>query len=308
MHDHNHSHSHDHGHHHHVSPADMASGAFIIGIALNTLYVIAEAIFGFANHSMALLSDAGHNLGDVASLVLSLFAFRLAKVKPSSTYTYGYKKTTILASLTNAVILLIAIGMLGYESVRRLDQPEPVPGGVIAWVSALGIAVNGITAYLFHRKGNELNTRGAYLHMLADAVVSLVVVVSGIIIQYTHWYWIDPAISIIVLLVILYSTWSLLTDSLRLSLDAVPPDMDVEDITAHISKMPEVQDIHHVHIWAMSTTENALTAHVVLNESLSFDQKMKVVHSIKHELEHHNINHATIELESAAAPCENDDC
>lgn len=304
-----HNHSHDHGHHHHhASPADMASSAFVIGIVLNSLYVVAEAIFGFANNSMALLSDAGHNLGDVAALLLSLIAFRLAKVKPSSTFTYGYKKTTILASLTNAVILLIAIGMLGYESIHRLSHPAPVPGGVIAWVAALGIAVNGISAYLFHRKGNELNTRGAYLHMMADAVVSIAVVVAGIIIKYTHLYWIDPAISIIVLLVILYSTWSLLTDSLRLSMDAVPPDMDVDEITALISKMKNVQDIHHVHIWAMSTTENALTAHVVLNDTLNFDQKMKLVHDIKHELEHHNINHATIELESAEAPCHNEDC
>lgn len=286
----------------------MASGAFITGIALNMIYVITEAIFGFADHSMALLSDAGHNLGDVASLLLSLIAFRLAKVKPSSTFTYGYKKTTILASLTNAVILLLAVGMLGYESIQRLSHPAPVPGGVIAWVAALGIVVNGFTAYLFHRKGSELNMRGAYLHMLADAVVSVVVVISGIIIQYTHLYWIDPVISIVVLLVILYSTWSLLTDSLRLSMDAVPPDMDVDKITGFISKMKDVQNIHHVHIWAMSTTENALTAHVVLNDSLSFDEKMKLVHNIKHELEHHNIGHATIELESAAAPCHGDDC
>jgi len=312
-HEHSHNHSHDHshaGHHHHqVSASDAANGAFIAGIVLNSAYVVVQAVAGFMTHSMALLSDAGHNLSDVASLVLSLLAFRLAKVKPTDSFTYGYKKTTILAALTNAVVLLVTIGMLGYESVNRLLHPRPVEGGIVAIVAGIGIVINLGSALLFFRnKDHDLNTKGAYLHLLTDAMVSLGVVVAGIVISYTNWYWLDGAVSIAVLLVILVGTWSLLTDSLRLSLDAVPPNVDLPKIEAVITKIAGVESLHHVHIWAMSTTENALTTHLVLNDKLSFDQKMKLVGKIKHELLHNNIQHATIELESADMPCEDADC
>ncbi len=317
MHDHNHAHSHSHDHshghghhhHHHVSPADAVNGAFIAGIVLNSIYVAVQVVAGLFSHSMALLADAGHNLGDVAGLALSVIAFRLAKVKPTHTYTYGYKKTTVLAALTNAVILLITIGILGFESVNRLLHPRPVEGGIVAIVSGLGIIINFASALLFFRnKEHDLNTKGAYLHLMTDAMVSLGVVVAGVIIYFTHWYWIDGAISIIVLLIILSGTWSLLTESLRMSMDAVPENVTIENIEGLIKKVNGVEDIHHMHVWAMSTTENALTAHLVLKDTLAFEEKMKVVHHIKHELLHNNIHHATIELESAATPCLDVDC
>jgi len=318
MHNHAHSHSHDHSHghshaghhHHHVSPADVANKAFIAGIILNSAYVVVQAIAGFMTHSMALLSDAGHNLSDVASLALSLMAFRLARVKPTQSFTYGYKKTTILAALTNAVVLCVTIGMLGYESVNRLIHPRhDIDGGIVAIVAGIGIAINLASAFLFFRnKDHDLNTKGAYLHLLTDAMVSLGVVVSGLIIKFTGWYWLDGAVSIVVLIVILLGTWSLLTASLRMSLDAVPDDIKIENIENVIRKVKGVESIHHMHIWAMSTTENALTTHLVLNDALSFDEKMKVVHDIKHELLHNQIHHATIELESAAVPCKDEEC
>ena len=308
--DHSHSHGHAGHHHHHVSAADAANKAFIFGIILNSAYVVIQAIAGFMTHSMALLSDAGHNLSDVAALALSLIAFRLAKVKPTETFTYGYKKTTILAALTNAVVLFIAIGMLGYESVNRLLHPRnDVDGGVVAIVAGIGIAINLASAFLFFRnKEHDLNTKGAYLHLLTDALVSLGVVVSGLIIKFTGWFWLDGAVSIVVLIVILIGTWSLLTASLRLSMDAVPDDIEVGKIEEVIKKVKGVENIHHMHIWAMSTTENALTTHLVLSDKLSFDEKMKVVHHIKHELLHKNIQHATIELESATVPCKDEEC
>jgi len=310
-HDHSHTHSHSHAghHHHHVSAGDVANSAFIAGIVLNGAYVVVQTVAGFATHSMALLSDAGHNLSDVASLALSLMAFRLARVKPTQSFTYGYKKTTILAALTNAVVLFITIGMLGYESINRLMHPQPVQGGVVAIVAGIGIAINLASAFLFFRtKEHDLNTKGAYLHLLTDALVSLGVVVAGVVIRFTNWYWLDGAVSIIVLIVILVGTWSLLTNSLRLSLDAVPADVEMDAIEKVILKINGVESIHHMHIWAMSTTENALTTHLVLNDKLSFDEKMQLVHKIKHELLHNNIHHATIELESADMPCEDADC
>ena len=313
MHSHDHDHDHDHGHeghhHHAVSAATIASKAFVIGIILNGLYVVVQVGAGIYGHSMALLSDAGHNLADVASLALSLMAFRLAKVKASEKYTYGYKKTTILAALTNAVILLVTVGILGYESVNRLFHPLPVQGGLVAIVAGLGIVINFGSAMLFFRdKEHDLNTKGAYLHLLSDALVSLGVVVSGLVIRYTGWYWLDGAVSVVVLVFILVSTWSLLTGSLRLSLDAVPASINITSIENTVLQIDGVVSIHHMHVWAMSTTENALTSHLVLSESLSFDEKMKLVHKIKHELQHMNIHHATLELESAAVPCHDEDC
>ena len=313
-HSHSHGHSHDHGHgghhhHHEVTAKDAASGAFIAGIVLNAAYVVVQVVAGLATHSMALLSDAGHNLADVASLALSLMAFRLARIKPSDTFTYGFKKTTILAALTNAVVLLVTVGMLGYESVNRVFHPQPVQGGLVAIVAGIGIAINMGSALLFFRnKDHDLNTKGAYLHLMSDALVSLGVVVTGLVIKYTGWYWLDGVVSVAVLFFILISTWSLLTGSLRLSLDAVPPGVKMDKIETAVMNIAGVESIHHMHIWAMSTTENALTTHLVLSEQLNFDEKMNLVHKIKHELLHLNIHHATIELESASMPCHDEDC
>ena len=293
-------HHHHHDHSHEVPNLQGSSKKiFIAGIVLNLLFVIVELIAGFAINSMALLSDAGHNAGDVVSLVLSLAALWLADKKSSPVFTYGYKKTTVLASLVNAVILLIGVGIIGYESVHRLLIKETaVQGTVIAWIAALGIVINATSALLFYKaQKNELNARGAYLHLLSDAAVSVGVVASGIIIHYTNWYWLDPAMGLVVILLILISTWSLLKDSFKMSVDAVPSGMELNEIKAVITNVKEVTGVDHVHVWAMSTTENALTAHVTVNNQLSFDEKLTVIHEIKHQLEHRNIQHSTIELE-----------
>jgi cobalt-zinc-cadmium efflux system protein len=280
-----------------------------VGIGLNIAFVIAEVIAGLLNNSMSLLTDAGHNLSDAASLVLSLIAFRLAKKKSTQKFTYGYKKTTVLAALFNAVFLLVAIGILGFESVRRLLNPESVKGDVIAWVATVGIFINVITALMFFKnRKSDLNIKSAYLHMMSDALVSLGVVAGGILIIYTGWYWIDPVIGLVIMIVILIGTWSLLSDSFQMSVDAVPPDIDMNEIKNVIVSQPDILEVHHVHIWALSTTENALTAHISLNESLSFNEKVGLVKRLKHELMHHNISHSTIEIETELTGCLHKEC
>ena len=289
-----HTHTHDHSHSAAINKNNVS--VFVIGIALNVAFVLAEAVAGFIYNSVALLTDAGHNLSDVASLLISLIAFWIAKRQSNAVYTYGYKKATVLAALANAVVLLIAVGVLGFESFRRLLSPEPVSGGVIAWIAAIGIVVNGVSAFLFFRQKHELNSKAAYLHLLADALVSLGVVIGGILITYTHLYWIDAALGIAIMFVILVSTLGLLRDSFKMTIDAVPAGMELENIKKIIAQTPHVKRVEHVHVWALSTTENALTAHVVVDDNLSFDNKLQVVGAIKHELEHHNIHHSTIEL------------
>jgi cobalt-zinc-cadmium efflux system protein len=304
------AHNHDH-HHHHASEIDVAnnSRAFLVGISLNILFVIVEGVVGIINNSMSLLTDAGHNLSDVASLILSLIAFRLAKKKSTEKFTYGYKKTTILAALFNAVLLFIAVGILGFESIHRLIHPEMVKGNVIAWVAAAGIIINVITALMFFKnRKSDLNIKSAYLHMMSDALVSAGVVAGGILIVYTGWYWVDPLIGLIIMIIILLSTWSLLTDSFRLSVDAVPPDISINEIRQLIKDHAGVTDVHHIHIWALSTTENALTAHISLNEALSFENKIKLVQDLKHELMHHKIHHSTIEIEAELSNCGEKEC
>jgi cobalt-zinc-cadmium efflux system protein len=301
-----------HHHNHHPAPVINSaenSMAFIIGIGLNAFFIIVEVVAGILNNSMSLLTDAGHNLGDVASLVLSLIAFRLAKKKSTEKFTYGYKKTTVLAALFNAVLLLIAIGILGFESVHRLFNPAAVKGNIIAWVAAAGIFVNIITALMFFKnRKSDLNIKSAYLHMMSDALVSVGVVAGGILITYTGWYWVDPAIGLIIMVVILVGTWSLLTESFRLSVDAVPPDINIQEIKDIITGQENIVEVHHIHVWALSTTENALTAHVSLNEALSFDEKMKSVQNLKHELLDHHIHHSTIEIETELSDCQQKDC
>lgn len=290
---------HEHSHNHAITSLNKA---FIIGIVLNLVFVVVEFGSGFYYDSLALLSDAGHNLSDVVSLVLALLAFRLAKVKANSHYTYGYKKSTVLVSLLNAVILLVAVGAILIESIRKLQHPEEVPGGAIAWVAGIGVFINAFTAFLFLKdKDKDLNVKGAYLHMAADALVSIGVLVAGLIIRQTGWYIIDPIIGIGVAVMILISTWRLLHDSLRLSLDGVPVDIDCKKVEDAIAAVPEVKDIHHMHIWAISTTENALTAHVVIDNLEDMDQ---IKHTIKHVLEHCGISHATLEFESTGDCCD----
>src|SRR5450432_1305965 len=307
---HSHSHSGDthshHGHSHgHVMELRSVNSAFIAGIILNLAFVLIEAVVGIAIHSMSLLSDAGHNLADVASLGLSLFAFRMMKAKSNTIYIYGYKKTTVLVALLNGAILLISIGAILYESVHRLILPEPLPGKTISIVAAIGILINTATALLFFRnRDSDLNIKGAFLHLMSDAVVSAALVVGGIIIIYTRWYWIDPLLGILVAVVIVFSTWSLLRDSLRLSLDAVPLGIDLRDVQAAIEKISGVRDFHHIHIWALSTTENALTGHVVLKREIGIEEQEKIKKEIKHQLLHLNIQHATLETETENLACE----
>jgi cobalt-zinc-cadmium efflux system protein len=304
-----HGHSHGFGHHHHTVDPKQVNRAFVIGIVLNFAFVIIEVIAGLAIHSLSLLSDAGHNLADVASLAMALIAFRLLKVKPTDKYTYGYKKTTILVALFNAAILLVSLGAIGYEAIHRLLAPEPLPGKTISIVAAIGILINALTALLFLRgKDNDLNIRGAFLHLLSDAIVSAGLVIGGILIFYTNLFWIDAALSLIVAIVILFSTWGLLKGSLRLSLDGVPEGIELSKIRETISRIKDVKDFHHIHIWAISTTENALTAHLVVDRNCSMAAVEALKHQIKHELLHQNIQHATLEVEMEDAPCEEPDC
>jgi cobalt-zinc-cadmium efflux system protein len=308
--DHSHSHSdHSHGHHGHshghVIELSSVNTAYIVGIILNLAFVLIEAIVGIAIHSMSLLSDAGHNLADVASLGLSLFAFKMMKAKSNTIYTYGYKKTTVLVALLNGSILLISIGAILYESVHRLILPEPLPGKTISIVAAIGILINTVTALLFFRnKESDLNIKGAFLHLMSDAVVSAALVIGGVIIIYTKWYWIDPLLGIVVAVVIVFSTWNLLRDSLRLSLDAVPLGIDLRAVKASIEKISGVEDFHHIHIWALSTTENALTGHVVLKKEIGMEDQERIKGEIKHKLLHLNIQHVTLETETESLACE----
>src|ERR1700761_6806437 len=297
-HDHAHDHSHGLGHHHHPVNLESVNRAFVIGIILNFLFVLIEVTVGLSIPSLSLLSDAGHNLADVASLAMALIAIRLLKIKPTEKYTYGYKKTTILVALLNAAILLISLGAIGYEAVHRLMIPEQVPGKTISIVAAIGIVINAVTALLFMRdRENDLNVRGAFLHLLSDAIVSAALVIGGIIIFFTHMYWIDAVLSLLVAIVILFSTWQLLRDSLRLSLDGVPGGIEIKKIRETICHIDGVKDFHHIHVWAISTTENALTAHLCVDRNASMDFIETLKHTIKHELLHQNIQHATLEIE-----------
>jgi len=299
-----HTHTHDHhDHHHQISSLNRA---FIIGITLNLLFVAAEFLAGFFFNSLGLLSDAGHNLSDVASLVLAMLAFRLAKVHPTAKYTYGYKKSTVLVSLLNAVILLVAVGIIIGESINKVLNPQPVEGDAIAWVAGIGVLINGVTAWLFMKdKDRDLNVKGAYLHMAADALVSIGVVISGIVILHTGWYIIDPIIGIVIAVIIIYSTWGLLRDSLRLSLDGVPVGTDTKKIEEIMRSVHGVKDVHHVHIWAISTTETALTAHLRIDDTTQME---KIKGEVKHKLADADIQHATLEFETTDHDCKEPCC
>ena len=308
--EHNHNHSHDHHHHHeHAVSLPNVNKAFIVGILLNVLFIIVEVIAGLFIHSLSLLSDAGHNLADVGALALSLFAFRLLKVKSNERYTYGYRKTSIIVALLNAMVLLVSIGAIIYEAIQRFMNPVPIEGTTIAVVAGIGIIVKVITTLLFLKdKDKDLNIKSAYLHMLSDALVSVGLVISGIIIFFTQWFWMDSALSIIIAIVILVSTWQLLRQSLRLTLDGVPDNIHFDDIKEVATKVEGVKDMHHIHIWAISTTENALTAHLVLKDGTTLEQEQKIKYQLKHQLEHKNIHHITLETERENELCEAEDC
>ena len=297
----------EHNHHHHTPKITSLNRAFIIGIILNFGYVIFQIVVGFRINSLSLLSDAMHNFADVVALALSLLAFKLASVKATEKYTFGYKKASILVALFNALLLLISVGAIGYEAILRFFNPEPQQGSTIAIVSGVGILINGISAFQFFRdKDSDLNVKSAFSHLAADAVVSLGLVVGGILIHFTGWIWIDPVLSLLVALVIIWGTWSLTKDTFRLSLNGVPNDIDLQKVREEILESPEVASVHHIHVWAMSTTENALTAHVVLKQAIDFQKITKLKQRIKHHLEHVNIHHATLEFEIVDEGCEED--
>lgn len=251
------AHSHSHG------PACLTR-AFAIGIVLNLAFVGIEAGYGLIAHSLALVADAGHNLSDVLGLVLAWVAAALGSRRPTARHTYGLGRSSILAALANATLLLIAVGAIALEAVRRFGEPGPVASGTVIWVAAVGIVVNGVTAMLFHSgREHDLNVRGAFLHMAADAAVSVGVVISGIIIGATGWLWMDPVISLVIVAVIVAGTWGLLRDSVNLALDAVPEGVDSNEVHRYLAGLPGVSEVHDLHVWGMSTTETALTAHLI---------------------------------------------
>jgi cobalt-zinc-cadmium efflux system protein len=293
---HQHAHPHSHGHAHHAHGGGDYGRAFAIGIALNLAYVAAEATFGVIAGSLALLADAGHNLGDVLGLALSWGAAMLSRRQPNQRFTYGFRSSSILAALANAAILLVVTGGIAWEAVGRLSQPVPVAGGIVAWVAAVGILVNGGTALLFARGRNrDLNIKSAFLHMTADALVTAGVVVTGIAVMLTGFAWLDPAVSLIVSGVIVYGTWGLLRDSTRLALDAVPGGIDAAAVRAHLAALPGVAAIHDLHIWGMSTTETALTCHLVMPSGHPGDTALG--HIARELEERFGIHHATIQIE-----------
>lgn len=295
------THHHNHGPHHRDPQLASLNRAFLVGIVLNVAFVAVEFAVGIWYGSMGLLSDAGHNLSDVASLLLALLAFRLAQAHATPRYTYGFKKSTILISLLNSLILLIAVGVIVAESIGRMLHPAPIEGGAIAWTAGIGVAINGFTAWLFMKdRKRDLNVQGAYLHMAADALVSVGVLVSGLLIAWTGWTIIDPIVGLLVAAVIVASVWSLTRDSLRLSLDGVPAGVDVADLERRMRAIEGVEEVHHLHVWAISTTETAMTAHVVLADPCLL---VCVKPKLRALLAEAGIAHVTLECETLSEHC-----
>ncbi|QIG54791.1 cation transporter [Altererythrobacter sp. BO-6] len=298
-----HGHSHDHHHAHHHAPADFGR-AFLVGVVLNSVFVVVEATYGFLSGSMALVADAGHNLSDVLALLLA-WAASIAAQKPASPrFTYGFKSSTILAALANAMLLAIAIGAILFETINRLIDPAPVQGMTMVVVAGIGIAINTATALMFLRgRKHDLNIRGAFLHMAADALVSVGVVVAGVAILLTGQLWIDPVTSLLIVVVIAWGTWGLAKDSIKLGLHAVPDGIDEAAVRAQLLGQAGVEAVHDLHIWPMSTTETALTAHLVMPAGHPGDAFLR---EVAHGLEHnHGIRHVTLQVETTrdcAAP------
>ena len=278
--------------------------AFAIGVALNSGFVVMEAIFGLSSHSLALLSDAGHNLGDVLGLLLAWGASYLGHLQPTERRTYGMRRSSILAALANAVILLVVTGGIGWEAIRRLSHPQPVASTTILWVAAIGIAVNGITALMFlSGRKRDVNLKGAFLHMASDAAVALGVVLAALAMHATGWLWLDPVVSVLIGLVIMVGTWGLLRESLNLALDAVPENIHPADVEAYLKALPGVDAVHDLHIWGMSTTEAAMTAHLVTPDASIDDALLSRINQELHA--QFGIEHTTVQFEhgDVAHPC-----
>ncbi len=277
--------------------------AFAIGVLLNTGFIVAEVVFGLFSHSLSLLADAGHNLSDVMGLLMAWAASNLANRSPTERFTYGLRRTSVLAALFNAILLLVSLGAIAWEAIRRIRQPEPVLGQTMIWVAAAGVVINSVTAWMFARgRKGDLNIRGAFLHMAADAAVSAGVVVAGILILKTGWSLIDPISSLVIVVIILIGTWGLLRDSINLVLDAVPRGIDTVAVKDFLEQLPGVAAIHHLHVWGLSTTETACTAHVVKREPQLDDKLLKTIAQELHE--RFGIEHTTIQFEL----CVGEDC
>ncbi len=305
-HSHSHGHDHGHGHHHHAEPPADGSfdRAFAIGIALNLGFVAAEAFYGWRVDSLALLADAGHNLSDVAGLGLAWGGAVAGRVRPGARYTYGWKKASILAAFTNAVLLLVAMGSLAWEAIGRFGHPPPTSGLTVMAVAAAGIVVNGATALLFMRgREGDMNVRGAYLHMASDALVSAGVVVTGALTLWLGWGWLDPAASLVITVVIVVGTWGLFRQSLRAMFDAVPEHIDLPAVQAGLEQLAGVTRVNDLHVWAMGTTQVALTAHLVMPGGCPDDAFIE--HATAELREHFRIDHVTLQVtrHALAAPC-----
>lgn len=298
-----HAHSHSHGGHHDHAPSGYGT-AFAIGITLNVGYIIVEAVFGWMVGSLALLADAGHNLSDVVGLLLAWGGAWLSSLKPTRRYTYGWRSSSIYSALINGMILMVAVGGIVWEAIRRFGEPQPVSGSTVMWVAGVGVVINTATALMFvSGRKEDVNLRGAFLHMAADAAVSLGVVLAGLGIMLTGHAWIDPVISLVVAGVILWSTWGLLRESLDLALQAVPAGIDPEEVEAYLADLPGVAEVHDLHIWAMSTTETALTVHLVKPQLEDEDRFLQHVADALRE--QFRIHHVTIQVERSndGEPC-----
>jgi cobalt-zinc-cadmium efflux system protein len=296
-------HHHDHDHSHGVESLEKINQIFYIGIGLNLAFTILEFVYGYLQNSVALLADASHNLSDVASLIIAVIGMKLMKKAAQSMYTYGYKKASLLASLINAVLLFAVVINILIESFQRFWNPSEVHGKVIYIVAAVGVVINTVSAFLFYKgQKDDINVKGAFLHLLVDALVSVTVVISGLIIHYTSWNWVDPAIGIVICLVIVTTSWGLLKESIRLVLDAVPKDINPKRVEEILLKNTKIKGVHHLHIWALSSQSNALTAHISL-EKPSFGDWEGIKKELKHNLLHEGIQHVTLELEMVDADC-----
>lgn len=292
-------HQHNHVHSHEVPSIENVNKAFYISIILNMVFTLIEFIVGYSVNSLALISDASHNLNDVGSLIISLIGMKLAQKASTKLYTYGYKKASIMASLINAILLVIIVIGIIMEAVGRFNHSPDLAGVPIIITSLIGVFINTISAFLFYDGQKEdINVKGAFLHLMVDALVSIGVVISGIIIYYTNWNIIDSIISIIIAIIIFISTWGLLKESIRLAIDGVPQNIDLDAISEVFNSHELIKDFHHLHIWALSSTKNALTVHIVLAEKVTLVDAFKIKEDIKDKLKSQNIEHATIEFDN----------
>ena len=308
-HSHDHDHAHDHsyheGHHHghHHAPKNF-DRAFAIGVLLNAGFVAVEVVFGLMSNSLALLADAGHNFSDVLALLLAWGASALARKRPTQRHTYGLRRASVLAALVNTLVLLVAVGAIAWEALMRFSHPEAIETSTVMGVATVGILINGFTAWLFMSgKEQDVNIKGAYLHMASDAAVSLGVVLAAVLLQFTGWLWLDPVMSLTIALVIGAGTWGLLRESFNLALDAVPASIQTGQVEAYFASLPGIADVHDLHIWAMSTTEIALTAHLVKPDGVIDDALLARINQDLHVL--FKIHHTTLQFETGDAehPC-----